>query len=203
MGTVLRLFIQGLLILYIGTGLLTPLAGAAATLHDTEYAIVAAAISHGINADTGKLIIDGETTGEVVSISDGTRSAEEIAEEIGSTVVAMREWSRVNRKRAGLQAQLAALSDYEILPPGRRLEIFSQTEAEANWEQFRAAFPGSTGIIRVSRPGIDHTIGVALLYLEFECGALCGSGRLINLQQNPSGKWQVTSGAQVWVAAPD
>jgi hypothetical protein len=115
----------------------------------------------------------------------------------------MREWSRLNRKRVTLQTQLSTPSEYEILSSAKRLEIFSQPEAAANWEQFRAAFPGSTGIIRVSRPGIDDVAGVALLYLEFNCGAECGSGRLINLQQNPSGKWQVTSGAQVWIAAPD
>jgi hypothetical protein len=68
------------MLVYIGSVLSTPLVAAAATLYDTEYAIVSAALSHGMNSDTGKLIIDGETTGEAVSISDGTRSADEIAE---------------------------------------------------------------------------------------------------------------------------
>jgi hypothetical protein len=187
----------------IGLTLISMQAPAEPKLQDVEYAIISAAVKHGVGGKTATIIIDGLTTGAVVNVSDTERPEAELVAELGTTAIALREWLRLNRKRFTLQAQLTSAADYVLLPQNDRQQIFNQTEPAANWDRFRARFPGSAGIIRVSRPGIDDVNGNALLYLEFECGAQCGSGRLVNLRRNPAGEWQVSDGTLVWITAPD
>lgn len=189
-----------------GLILLAQCAGANAgvpKLFDVEYAIISAAIVHGLGEQSEKIIIDEITTGEAVNVFDPAPSDVEPFEQLGTTAVALREWSRTNRDRQSLTEQLSINREYILLSANDRLKIFNDTDPAANWRQFHARFPGSAGIIRVSRPGIDDVVGAALLYLEFECGADCGSGRLINLVRDDRDEWRVTDGTLIWITSPE
>ncbi len=172
-------------------------------LQEFEYAIISTVIKHGLSGGAGKIVIDESTTGESVDIADPEKTIEEFAKELGTTPPALREWSLINRDRYRLQQQLKLEEPYHLLANDERLQIFNSDDPEVNWQQFRARFPDAPGIIRVSRPSTDATANAALLYLEFECGAKCGSGRLINLVQTLPDQWQVTSGSLVWITAPE
>lgn len=174
----------------------------AAKLAGEEYTVISAALAHGAGSQAGHMVIDETSTGTVISIAQAGLSAAEAATELGTSVSAMREWSRLNRKRYNLSTQLLVGSDTVFLTATDRASIFSGDQPRENWRRFFAKFPDSVGIVRLSRPGIDEVNGTALLYLEFECGAECGSGRLINLQRDDSAKWQVTTGSLVWITAP-
>ena len=50
---------------------------------------------------------------------------------------------------------------------------------------------------------IDDIAGTAVLYLEYECGAQCGSGRLVNLVQSDDGSWRITTGELIWITSPE
>lgn len=181
----------------------SPAFAAGARLYDIEYAIISAALSHGIGGDVQRIVIDGRTTGLVVNISPPDTTREDLAQELGTTAYALDEWARVNRERHTLQTELTTTTPYTLLDPAQRDELFNDDDPRVNWTRFGAAFPDANGIVRVSRPGIDDAAGVALLYLEFECGHECGSGRLINLALDATESWQVTSGSLIWITSPE
>ncbi len=172
-------------------------------LQDFEYIIISTVIKHGLGDDNRNIVIDESTTGESINIVEPGRTPEEFAEDLGTTPAALREWSLINRDRYLLAHQLSLGGPYHLLSNDERLKIFNHSDPEVNWQQFRAHFPNAPGIIRVSRPSTDATVNSALLYLEFECGAKCGSGRLINLVQNIPEQWQVTSGSLIWITAAE
>ena len=172
-------------------------------LQDFEYSIISAVIKHGLGDDNRNIIIDESTTGESINVVDPERTPEEFAEELGTTSAALREWSLINRDRYRLEQQLSLGGPYHLLSNNERLKIFNHSDPDINWQQFRSHFPNAHGIIRVSRPSTDATVISALLYLEFECGAKCGSGRLINLIQTIPNQWQVTSGSLLWITAAE
>jgi len=182
---------------------LTTASAAGSKLQDHEYAIISTVIKHGLTRGAGNIVIDESTTGETVNIIDPAQTTEALAKELGTTPAALREWSRLNRDRYQLGQKLALDGQYYLLADEERLKIFNGADPDVNWQQFRARFPDAAGIIRVSRPSTDDTTKSALLYLEFECGAKCGSGRLINLVQNEPDQWQVTTGTLVWITSPE
>jgi hypothetical protein len=57
-------------------------------------------------------------------------------------------------------------------------------------------------VVRLSRVAFDAQHLQALVYLEFQCGPECGSGRLVQIARDPSGRWQVQSGELIWIAGP-
>jgi hypothetical protein len=182
----------------------TSIAVAAGTqLYDVEYEVISTVIDHGVGSSAGNIIIDGVTTGEVVSVVDPTRSPDELAQDLGTTVIALREWSRSNKRRYILREKLAITGEYLLLEETERSEIFNDENPSVNWQQFRTRFPQAGGIIRVSRPGIDDVAEAAVLYLEYQCGAQCGSGRLVNLVMTDAGHWRVTTGELVWITSPE
>ncbi len=172
-------------------------------LHTIEYDVISAAINHGAGSDSGKIIIDDTTTGASVDIYDPAQSHEALVAELGTTATALREWSRLNNRRYTLQSNINTASAHELLSQQSRAAVFNNSDPGKNWQQFNAKFPGSTGILRISRPGIDDTAKTALIYMEFECGTQCGSGRLVNLVQRPSGNWNVVSATLLWITSPE
>ncbi len=181
----------------------TNAAAVSSKLQEFEYTIIATVIKHGLKNKGGSIVIDESTTGETVNLIDPGQTIEELAKELGTTPPALREWSRINRNRYRLEQQLALEGNYHLLADEERVEIFNGSDPDVNWQQFRARFPDAAGIIRVSRPSTDDAAKSALLYLEFECGANCGSGRLVNLGRTVSDQWQVTTGTLVWITSPD
>jgi hypothetical protein len=171
-------------------------------LHELDYEIISKVISHGVDADPAPIVIDEATTGLSVNVFDPSRNIDDAAKELETTVTALREWSRINRRIYILREKLALKRDYRLLAKAERSKIFGDEDPAVNWRQFHAHFPESAGIIRVSRPGIDDIAGTAVLYLEYECGAECGSGRLVNLVRSDTGQWRVTSGALIWITSP-
>lgn len=176
-------------------------ATAATKIHEAEYGIISAVINHGTGG-SGNIVIDATTTGEAVNISDPNKNPDELAQELGTTVLALREWSRLNKRRYILQENFSIDATHYLLEEHERLALFSTEEPIVNWHQFFAKFPEASGIVRVSRPGIDDAAKAAVLYLEFECGAQCGSGRLVNLIQSSDGLWRVTTGELIWITSP-
>lgn len=171
-------------------------------LHQFDYGIISSVINHGVNDGAANIIVDETTTGAVINIAEPSQSIDDLARELGTTAAALREWTRNNSRRYILQEKLAIAGDYHLLAQTERSTIFNDEDPAVNWRQFRVRFPRAAGIIRVSRPGIDDTAKTAILYLEYECGAHCGSGRLVNLVQTDSGEWRVTTGALVWITSP-
>ena len=189
-------------LLMLGSVLSAP-AGAAIRLHDIEYAVMSAVIEHGIGPDTESVVIDATTTGAAVDFGDPARPESDLAADLRTTVRALREWSRANQRTHQLESAFRIPAAVTLLSEAARADIFGADDPALNWNRFRTRHPDAGGIIRLSRPGIDEVANVAVVYLEFDCGAECGSGRLVNVVRNESGIWTVTTGTLMWMASPD
>jgi hypothetical protein len=176
---------------------------AGSKLYDIEYQIISAALNHGTGETDDEIVIDVATTGAKFGFDSPDRDDATLAKELGATVTALREFQRVNRRSYALQAELKTKANYQFLETSRRSEIFNNEDPVVNWQQFRTQFPGAAGIVRVSRPGIDETTKTALVYVEFDCGAECGSGRALNIAQQSDGTWAVVSGFLLWITSPE
>ncbi|MFT4580310.1 MAG: hypothetical protein ACI915_004147 [Gammaproteobacteria bacterium] len=176
---------------------------AGSKFYDIEYQIISAALNHGTGEANDEIIIDVATAGGDFRVDGADRDHTTLAEELGATVKALRESLRLNRRSYTLQTELKTKATYQLLETSRRSEIFNNEDPTINWQQFRRQFPDAAGIIRVSRPGIDETTKTALVYVEFECGAECGSGRALNLAQQSDGTWAVVSGFLLWITSPE
>jgi hypothetical protein len=56
------------------------------------------------------------------------------------------------------------------------------------WKPFYEKWPGSGGFVRVSAFGFDATKTRALVYMDHNCGALCGGGAH-HLLEKEDGVW--------------
>jgi hypothetical protein len=60
----------------------------------------------------------------------------------------------------------------------RERDAFFPGELDEGWRRFYEKYPGSGGIITVSRVGLNRDKTLAFFYLGFVCGTLCGHGQL-------------------------
>jgi hypothetical protein len=83
--------------------------------------------------------------------------------------------------RSGIQIGFASSDSIRRLSSTRKDE----------WDGLNESFPGSAGVVRVRRPGIDRSRENAVLNISFQCGGLCGTVGYAFLQKL-GGRWTVT-----------
>jgi hypothetical protein len=66
-----------------------------------------------------------------------------------------------------------------------------------SWREFYARFPETSGFMRVSNAVMTQDRARALIYLEFGCGQMCASGRLVLLKRNGP-EWVVEQQERLW-----
>ncbi|MGD9600350.1 MAG: hypothetical protein AB7O21_00435 [Gammaproteobacteria bacterium] len=178
------------------------LAGAAApALPPHEYAIFSALLSHGLSPEARQAVIADTTTGDPARIVSG-RATEARAQELHTTTELLREWTRLNQRTFELAHEFVLPLPYALFSEADRDLLFRGDEPVAGWLSFFERYPGSDGVIRLSRAALDRTGTHALVYLELECGPECGSGRLVHLQRGEDAAWGVEGGELIWIAGP-
>lgn len=68
-----------------------------------------------------------------------------------------------------------------------------------DWRGFYAEFPGANGLISASLPIFSPDRRSAVVYLEWKCGPLCGSGFYIELTKKEAG-WQISRRETAWIS---
>lgn len=174
-------------------------APAAPTLLPEEYTVLTAVVSHGLPADTKSIVIAAQTTGDPSSVVPPGADLEALAKRLDTTPALLAAWAALNRQVAKLEQKFELKMRYELLDEVLRARIFDDEDPVAGWERFAKRFPQSPGWLRVSRVALDEAHLNALVYVEFACGAECGTGRLIRLTKT-NGLWVVLSGELMWVA---
>lgn len=185
-------------LLLAGTGAWSG-AVAAPPLPAAEYAVYSALLAHGLAPETREVVIVDTTSGDPSRVVDGEVS-EARATELGTRVELLREWARLNQQTFALERRFTLPMPYVLFTESDRDLLFRGDNPEAGWKLFYTRFPGSDGVIRVSRVAFDGAN--ALVYLEFQCGPECGSGRLVQLSRGAQGAWQVDGGELIWIAGP-
>lgn len=78
-------------------------------------------------------------------------------------------------------------------------EVFSGQNLDEQWRAFYAKYPGSPGVINLSRIGFSRDSNLALVYMGKTCGSLCGEGTFYLLARR-NGSWVVENQAPWWAS---
>lgn len=181
--------------------LLAVVLGAAAdpgSLSEREINVLSTVVNHGIAAGTTMIVIAEDTTGDPAGIGDSeTRQA--LADSLEVPISALQDWTRKNRNAHRIDRPLDIAVPYQLMSNADLDEIFATDQPQISWDQFRARYGEAPGILRLSRVGFADDFSVALVYVELQCGATCGAGRLLEVHTDAEQGWQVRGGTVVWL----
>ena len=172
------------------------------SLPAAEYALYSALLNHGLDPASKQAVIADVTTADPARIVTGGPPTEARAQALNTTLELLNEWWRLNQQTYPLNAKFKLRIPYVMFKEADRDLLFRGDEPVAGWRLFFARYAGSSGVVRLSRVAFDSQNTHALVYLEFQCGAECGSGRLVQLMRDPAGNWQVEGGELIWIAGP-
>lgn len=168
------------------------------SIADREQAIYTAIINHGAQGDVSMVVLAGNTTGDPAAITEQTH-ADAVVADLEVPHETLRDWQQRNRRISPIEYSLNVNASYQLMDRKTHRDLFKGGEPEAGWQAFFNRYPGAPGLLRVSHAGFDHSLTHALVYAEFQCGAECGSGRLIHLETDGANTWSVRGSALVWI----
>lgn len=99
----------------------------------------------------------------------------------------IRDFGEKNRESRAVWPELSRHLPVILLTRKDQEGLFSRRGADG-WERFDREYPGSGGIITVSRVGLNREGTLALFYMGWACGGLCGNGQLHVLKKE-GGVW--------------
>ncbi len=173
-------------------------ASAATSLEEHETSIYSALINHGLAGAAKMIVIAAETTGDPAAIA-AQDDAPAMLTDLGVPAETLLNWQQRNARRSTIDQPLNLSATYQLLDAEDRAELFANVEPAAGWSQFFARYPDAPGLLRLSRAGFDDSLMHALVYVEYQCGEVCGSGRLVHLSNEHGDGWQVLGAALVWM----
>ncbi|MBI2802729.1 MAG: hypothetical protein HYX63_21030 [Gammaproteobacteria bacterium] len=179
----------------------TALAAAPAVL-PLEYELLSAVLNHGLDPDAKQIVIADTTIGDSSGVVTAKTPLAVRAKELNVAPELLGEWRHVNQKSAQLAREFHVAKTYALMSEANRDLLFRGDNPRAGWDAFFARYPGSPGLLRVSRVAFDDRAQSALVYIEFQCGAECGSGRLVRATRDATNHWQPVSGELLWVLGP-
>jgi hypothetical protein len=94
-----------------------------------------------------------------------------------------------------LKSQIDRAIPYRIVST----EELEKTFKRGDWPAFSKEYPRSFGFWRLSPVGYNTRGTEALVYLEHNCGGLCGAGGLVVLKKE-SGRWVVKNSLMLWIS---
>jgi hypothetical protein len=167
-------------------------------LDTVDSQVSSALLNHGIGSSSELIVLSSETTGNVLSVSDEKNVTLKLVE-LQGTVEIYREWQKRNQQRVRIEEALNVTANYLLLDATKIATIFSSGQPALDWDNFFQEFPTAPGILRLSRAGYDKDQSNALIYIEYQCGIACGSGRFVHLKRTET-LWEVHGSILVWMA---
>lgn len=80
------------------------------------------------------------------------------------------------------------------------LNGFFRQGISGGWDAFRRSMPSEPGYLQLGIPAFSPDSTTALLYFEYHCGPLCGSGRLVHLTRDAKRTWRVKNSIVLWLS---
>lgn len=167
-----------------------------------EYQIVAAVLKQGLEPGQTHVVLAGTTVPGPGRLVKNAEEVAKVAKQLEVPPDLLDDWASRNAKPARLETGQALGVAYELIGFEDQRRLFSSADPAAGWAAFHHRYPHAPLLIRVSRAGFDAALTHALVYVEFECGAECGSGRLVTLLRTPGGGYAVKDGALIWMTSP-
>jgi hypothetical protein len=176
-----------------------PVFGSSTTMHSEEIEIYNVLINHGLGPTSEMVVIASETTGDPIGIAlqDGKI---ELITELGATEETLLDWQGKNKQQVPIKVALTLNVSYQVLNERERESIFNNEDPQIGWQNFFAYYENTSGLLRLSRVGFDIARKHALVYVEYQCGAACGSGRLVHLIRKTDDVWSVNNATLMWMA---
>ena len=109
-----------------------------------------------------------------------------------TTVDAFRE---TNGQQTTFQRSFHTAVDYELVD-STQLDSVSKNRS---WPAFYKRFPGSPGLVRLSRVGINADGTQALFYASHTCSGLCGGGEYVVMARR-DGRWLIEKEIETWIS---
>jgi len=181
--------------------LLLPLAPRAQTVSyaERELGVWSTLINHGLDVDARMVVLAEQTSGDPARIGRDPEAIATIVKELEVPKSTFDDWLRRNARIDHIDATLTLNVSYQVLDAKTRKDLFDGVLPGTGWENFFKRYPGAPGLLRISHVGFDDTLSHALVYVEHECGAECGAGRLFHLTLRTGGGWEVKGGVTVWM----
>ena len=174
-------------------------AASASTYGERELGVWSALVNHGLEASTKMVVLAGQTTGDAAAIARDATTIASIVKQLAVPPSAFADWQGRNARVDAIDAALKLSVSYQVLNTKTSKALFAGVAPGTGWENFFKRFPGAPGLLRLSHVGFDDTLSHALVYVEHECGAECGTGHLFHLSLAAGGSWQVQGGVTVWM----
>lgn len=172
-----------------------------ATPEPEEYALWSQVLAHGLDQSAKGVVLAHKTHADLRGVVPPGAKLEEIARRLETTPALLSRWVALNQEAAALERNFKLPLPYVFADARELAELFKGPDPATGWQRFAAAHPGAPGLLRVSRAALDDSGQNALVYVEFQCGAQCGSGRLIRAQLDAKG-WRLLSGELIWMTGP-
>jgi hypothetical protein len=137
-----------------------------------------------------KLVIESRTDLHLVHLgSSYPEFVESLLKEASDMVPdqLIRDFGDKNRRTHPVWPELTRLLPAELMGPDEGGAIFSE-DADTNWQNFYDAYPGSAGLITISRVGLSRDKTRALFYLGEVRGSEDGHGQL-HLLEKEGDEW--------------
>jgi hypothetical protein len=102
-----------------------------------------------------------------------------------------KSFEQANSEPLLVQYHFAIPKPYQIVSSAELDATFRRrapNTIDDGWEGFRQSFPDSMGYLILSAVGFNSERTIALVYVEYRCGGLCGSSRYYTLEKR-DGRW--------------
>ncbi len=110
-----------------------------------------------------------------------------------TTIDAFRE---ANLRTAPFRPSFHPSFNYELLDLNR---LYSIPKGGDWWGEYYKRFPGSQGVLTLSRVGLNADGTQALFFVTNSCGGLCGGGRYVVMEKR-EGHWTIGKEIDVWIS---
>ena len=175
-----------------------PAFSSSSTIPNEEIKIYNVLINHGLGPTSEMIVIAAETTGDPVGI--GLQEGKiELVTDLGATEDTLLDWQNKNKERVPIEVALTLNVSYQVLNERERDSIFNSKDPQIGWQNFFSYYKNTSGLLRLSRVGFDSDRKHALVYVEYQCGAACGSGRLVHLTRTNEDDWFVRNATLMWM----
>jgi len=154
-----------------------------------EGDIISAAIDSLFGSTTkGRFVVQAVNMQIVEPIAMDFRSYLATASDAGGPI--LDDYIRRNSEACDLGPQFTRSSSSVSLVFDEELAPLRTGTVDEFWRAFFVQFPGSGGLITVTRPGVDPSSGRAFLYIGRDCGAGCATGGYAWLRKRDVG-WRL------------
>ena len=109
----------------------------------------------------------------------------------------LRDFEQKNENPSLLQRRFTLACEY-VLVSRREIESIFFNNGDG-WDDFYTKYPGSQGILTLSRVGFNDAKDTAVLYSGSQSNWLNGHGSMV-LMKKIAGRWTVLDGATMWVS---